>query len=118
MKRFILPLIAISLLACPVLASDLTSARVVKQVKLIQFERQTGVQENEIAIQAIPQPMPAHRPLHVRLYEFLDHPIKPIMEYLDSPNSGLRRLLNESDDLRRARDEFRRFWFSGTSRAF
>jgi hypothetical protein len=118
MKRFVLPLIAIALSVCPVLASELSSAQAAKQVKQVPFPRQTGVQEDEIAIQAIPQPMPAHRPLHVLLYEFLDRPIKPIMEYLDSPNSGLRRLLNESDNLRKAREHLQRFWTSSASRPF
>jgi len=118
MKRFVLPFIAIALSACPVLASELTSARVAKQAKYAQFERQIGVQEEVVAIQLIPQPMPPHRPLHVRLAEIVECPIKPIVEYLNSPNSELRRLLNESEDLRKAREEFRRFWTSSASRPF
>jgi len=117
MKRFVLPLIAIALLACPVLASDLTSAWVAKQAKYVQFERQTGVQEEVVAIQLIPQPMPPHRPLHVRLAEIVECPIKPLVEYLGSPNSQLRRALSDSEDLRRAREQFQRFWTSN-SRAF
>jgi hypothetical protein len=117
MKRFVLPLIAIALSACPAFASELSSARVAKLAKHVQFEPQTGVQENEIAIQAIPQPMPPHRPLHVRLAEIVECPIKPLVEYLGSPNSQLRRLFSESEDLRRAREQFQRFW-TINSRAF
>jgi hypothetical protein len=117
MKRFVLPLTAITLLACPVLASELSSARDAKQVKQVPFEPQTGVQEEVVAIQVIPQPMPPHRPLHVRLAEIAECPIKSIVEYLSSPNSQLRRLFSESEDLRRAREQFQRFWTSN-SRAF
>jgi hypothetical protein len=111
MKRFVLPLIAIALLACPVLASDLSSARVAKLVKHAPIVRQTGVLEDEIIIPAqIPREMPAHRPLNVRLTEFLERPIKPFVECFESLSLRLRRLIDESEELRMVRDQFHRFW--------
>jgi hypothetical protein len=118
MKRFVLPLIAIALAACPAFASEPKSAQAVKLVKYVQFERQTGVREDEIFIPPPAQPMPPHRPLHIRVMEFVECPIKPIVEYVQSPNSSLRRLINESEDLRKAREQFQRFWISSTVRPF
>jgi hypothetical protein len=116
-KRFVLPVFAIGLLAWPALASDLRSARAAKPFTYIQFERQTGVQEDEILIPP-PQPMPPRRPLHLRLVEFVECPVKPLVEYLQSPNSELRRLLDESENLRKVRDAFRQVRVSSTIRPF
>jgi hypothetical protein len=117
MKRLVLLLIVIALAACPAFASEPNSAGAVKLVKYVQFERQTLVREVEI-FPPPAQPMPPHRPLRVRLMEFVECPIKPIVEYVQSPNSRLRRLINESEDLRKAREQFQRFWISSTSRPF
>jgi hypothetical protein len=44
--------------------------------------------------------------------EFIVCPFKPIVEYFESPNLRMRRLLNESEDLRQARVQFQQFWMN------
>ena len=119
MKRFVVPVVTMAVLACPAVASEPRSAREATQVKHVPIERPAAMAEDFLVIPPqIPREMPRHRPLHVRLMEFVECPIKPIVEYVQLPNSRLRRLINESEDLRKAREQFQRFWISSTSRPF
>src|SRR5262245_65520635 len=118
MKRFVLAVIAIALPACSALASEPKSDEVAKAVKRDWIARPISAGEEVVFPPPQFLPMPPKRPLHVRLIEFVECPIKPIVEYVRSPNSQLRRLLNESEDLRKAREQFQRFWISSTSRPF
>jgi len=106
MKQFLFSAIAMALLTCTATAAEPRSLETAKEVKPGPVELQTGIPDDDFVI---PRGMPARRPLHIRLIDFVECPIKPIVEYLDSPNSGLRRLLDGSEDLQRARDHFRRF---------
>jgi hypothetical protein len=117
-KRSVLPVIAIGLLAQPALASEPRTARMTKEVPHCAL--QDSFSGNIIGLQlpSPPQPMPPHRPLTVRIVEVIECPIKPLVEYLQSPNSELRRLFDESENLRKVRDTFRLVRVSSTIRPF
>jgi hypothetical protein len=104
MNQFLYSAMAVALLTCPTTATEPESVGVLKPIKPEPVERPAGDVEF-----VIPRQMPPRRPIHLRLIDFAECPIRPIVQYLDSPNTSLRRLLDESEDMQRARDHFRRF---------
>jgi hypothetical protein len=109
MNRFLVTTVEIAILTCPTFASDPGTARIAKQA--IHQRAPSSFSGNLIGLQ-LPKLRIAPRPLHERLIEFVVCPIKPIVEYFDSPNSRMMRLLTESEDLRQAREEMHRFWMN------
>jgi len=109
MNRFLVTTLAIAILTCPTFASDPGTARIAKQA--FHQRAPSSFSGNLIGLQAPKLSVPP-RPLHERLIEFVVCPIKPIVQYFDSPSLRMTWLLEESEDLRQARQEMYRFWMN------
>ena len=101
MNRYPVITVAIAILTCPTFASDPGTARIAKQA--IHQRAPRSFSGNLIDVQVAAPP----RPLYERLIEAVVCPIKPIVQYFDSPNSRMIRLLEESEDLPQARTDLR-----------